>query len=435
MIGFPKTATDFSKFEKFFFSPELKSCFEKQKKFYLHNPGFFSAKTEDWKYFPFQGWVDRKWTFQPSTESVERKSISPLLPSSLPIFLENGRLSSSFKKEAFFLCSWKDFLTGKVQLDRDKREQILFTLEKKRNPFCSLNNICGEGWILIVKEALNQPLEIHYTQSDGQAIHSSSLRNFIFMEKQASAQILEVFYGRPDKPDLFLNVQTDCFLSEEAFLEYTGLDQTNEEDILIRHCFAELSPLSKAYFFSVSLNAAISRWHTELIQKEKSESEIRGLSLLEGRKHTDHRVSVKHQGLEGFSRQFYKSFLFDSAKHIFQGLVSIEKQAQRSNAGQLSKSFLFGKGALAVAFPELDISADEVQAQHGATVSSFQESKDLLFYLQSRGIDPSQAFYLVLSGLIEDSLSFLQTNMRSVLKIFTQQKLKQLELSQQNFFV
>ena len=163
-------------------------------------------------------------------------------------------------------------------------------------------------------------------------------------------------------------------------------------------------------------------------------SEVRGLSLLEGRKYADHKVAVKHTGIEGVSRQLYKSFLFDSAKQIFQGFVSIEKQAQKSDTSQLSKNFLFGKRALAVAFPELDISADDVKASHGATFSPFAENRDMIFYLQSRGIDQLQAFHLVLSGLIKEVFSCLQPNTQSALKPILEKKLNSVEYSVQGIF-
>ena len=380
--------------------------------------------------------MDQQWNFSESKNFLENKTVSSCISDSLLISIQNGKLFPPLQTKGLFLCSWRDFLTGKFQLDKEKKEKILLALGKQRNPFCSLNNIFyGEGLILVVKEPMSKPLEIHYIQNDKNDFQSLNFRSFIFVEERASAQILEVFQGRTDKQAMFLNIQTDCFLSEKASLEHTRLDQANSRDVLINHCFSDLSPSSKACFFSLSLNSGISRWHTELTQQAESVSEIRGLSLLEGRKHTDHRVSVRHQGVAGISRQLYRSFLFDSAKQIFQGLVSIEKQAQKSDTNQLSRNFLFGRGAFAVAFPELDISADDVKAQHGATVSSFMENKDRIFYLQSRGIDFLEAFHLILFGLIEDTFSCLQPDTKSALQPLVIKKLKSLETSINDFFV
>ena len=430
MIGFPKTLTDFAKYEQsFLHEKKWQNYFKEQTESYLKNQNFFSKKTEGWKYFPFMKVMGQDFVFSKPEVSLIKKESSPSFPSSLFISVKNGKAFPLFKQtEELFVCSWKEFLLGKIELDSKIKEKIFLTLQKKRNPFCSLNNaFYTDGLILVIKKNLKKPLEIHYRQSDANDKQGINLRNFIFLEKQASAQILEVFYGREEKQPLFFNIQTDCFVDEKAKLEHSRVDKAGDQDVLINQLFATLSKEAKACFFSLSLNAGVSRYHSELEQAEKSTSEVRGLSLLEGNQHSDHKVAVKHKGVEGISRQLYKSFLFDSAKQIFQGFVSIEKQAQRSDSKQLSQNFLFGKRAFAVAFPELDISADDVKANHGATVSPFAENKELIFYLQSRGIDSLQAFHLVLSALMEDLLSCLLPNTKNSLKFFLNTKLNSIE--------
>ena len=433
MIGFPKTLTDFSKYKKpFSLNKVWKNCFENQAEFYLKNQDFFSKKTEGWKYFPFQKVMRQEFVFGKANPSlIKEDASSGFLSPSLFISVRNGKAFPLFQQTTDLLvCSWKEFLLEEVKLDSKIKEKILLTLKKQRNPFCSLNNALYEnGLILVVKKSLNQPLEIHYTQSDTNDLQGLNLRNFIFVEEKASAQILEVFYGRKEEKPLFLNIQTDCFIAKKAKLEHSRVDKAGEQDILINQLFAELSKEAQACFFSLSLNAGISRWHSELEQAEKSVSEMRGLSVLEGKKYADHKVAVEHKGIEGVSRQLYKSFLFDSAKQIFQGFISIEKQAQKSNTSQLSKNFLFGKRAFAVAFPELEISADDVKASHGATVSPFTENRDLIFYLQSRGINTFEAFLLVLSSLIEEVFSCLQSNTKPALKAFLEKKINSIESS------
>ena len=437
MIGFPKTLTDFSQYKKSF--PKKKDwqdCFENQMQSYLDNQNFFSKNKEDWKYFPFQKIMNQKFVFNRENSTLLKEPTSPNLPSPLFISVKNGRFSTSFKpSKDFFICSWKDFLLSKVELDQKIKQRILNTLKKQRNPFCSLNNsLYSDGLILIIKKSLNQALEIHYTQSDTNDLQGLNLRNFIFIEKKVSAQIVETFHGRKEEKPLFFNIQTDCFVDQEAELEHCRIDKAKDQDTIINQLFSELSKASKACFFSLSLNAGISRYHSELTQEEKSFSEVRGLSLIEGKKYTDHKVSVSHKGTKGVSRQLYKSFLFDSAKQIFQGFISIEKQAQKSDTSQLSKNFLFSKGAFAVTSPELDIEADNVKASHGATVSPFTENQNLIFYLQSRGIDPLQAFHLVLSGLIEDVASCLQSNTQKMIKNLLNKKLQSIESSVKRSF-
>ncbi|MCZ0931537.1 MAG: SufD family Fe-S cluster assembly protein, partial [Oligoflexia bacterium] len=354
------------------------------------------------------------------------------IPSSFLIRVKNGKAFPAFQKNKnILLFQWSDFLAGKVILEDSIKNKIISALQKTRNNFCALNNVFyPEGFILVIKDHLKQPLEIHYTQSSKNEERGFNLRNFLFIEKRA--QVVEIFYPREEKKPLFLNIQTDCFLEEKANLEYCSVDQTSDQDILIHHLFSNLSKHSKAYFFTLCLNAGLSRWFKEVQQAEKSESQIKGLSLIAGNSHTDHRVIVKHQGKGGLSQQIYKSFLFDSARHIFQGLISIDKRADESDTSQLNKNYLFGPKAFAVAFPELDICPSNVKANHGAAVSSFFENKQLVFYLKSRGIDPVLSFHLVLLSLVQETLLGLRDNSKNLIQTLIGQRLSSLERSLEN---
>ena len=425
MIGFPKTPTDFSTALSNYKNPAFKDILKEQAQSYLDNFDFSHEKKEEWKYFPFQKILKKDYSFHKGFQ--ETKDSPPQIPNSLLIRVKNGKAFPAFQKNKnISLFHWADFLNGKALLADSIKNQIVSALQRARNNFCSLNNIFyPEGFIIVIKGYLTQPLEIHYSQSSQAEQQGLNLRNFIFIEKKA--QVVEVFYSREEKQPLLLNVQTDCFLEEKAKLEHCLVDQTSKQDTLVHHLFSNLSRQSKAYFFSLCLKAGLSRWSKEICQAEDSHSQIKGLSLMDGNSHTDHKVIVRHRGKNGISQQVYKSFLFDSAKHIFQGLISIEKQAEESDTSQLNKNYLFGSKALAVSFPELDICPSNVKAGHGATVSPFSENQEMIFYLKSRGIDPFQSFHLVLLSLVKDTLSGLQDNSKSLIQSLISQRVSILE--------
>lgn len=430
MIGFPKKLTDFSKncpppFQK----KEWKSFFENQAQSYLQDQYFFSKKKENGKYFPLQKFINQDFHFNLKDFLPLKEKISPLLPNSLCLSIHNGEMLSPLKQtKDLMIFPLSDFFLSQTQLEKKIKENILSSLNKKRNPFCHLSNILFKnGFIIIIKKHLKQPLEIHYTHSgkeDHQGIH---FRNFIFMEEQSSAQILEVFHGRLEEKTLFFNIQTDLFINKQAELEHIRLDQTKEQDVLINQLFADLSKQSQARFYSFSFKAAISRWLSELKQKEKSLSEIKGLSILGGNKYAEHNTSVLHEEEKGVSEQSFKSFLFDSAKQIFQGFLYIEKKAQHTLAEQVSNNFLFGKKAFAVASPTMDVIADNVKANHGATISPFTENQELIFYLQSRGIDSLSAIQLILMGMTKSILDGLQKNTKKVMQNILQKHLSDIK--------
>lgn len=419
MIGFPKSDVDFSKQSY----KNWQNSFDKQILSYLNPSCLLSERKNDWRHFPFGKVFDRNFAFD--FKGLDFKDKKSLFKNSIVIQVKNGKASVPEHPGISLFC-WSDFLKGKLKLADFVKKEILNKLDQKRNHFCSLNNtFFPKGFILILKKNLSQPVEIHYSQDSDSLEQGLNLRNFIFVESKA--QVIEVFHSRESNKDLFLNLQTDCFVKEQASLEFSCLDQTSNKDILIHQMFSHLSKKSQAHFFTLCLNSAVSRWHRQVEHKEQSQSHIRALSLISGKTHTDHQVCVKHKGEQGLSDQLYKSFLFDSARHIFHSLISIEESAKESDTSQLNKNYLFSPKASAISSPMLDVCPSQVKAGHGATVSSFDEKEDLIFYLKSRGIDSSLSFDLILSSLLKETFSNLEKNTQEIVQNLVQNKLLTLQ--------
>ena len=423
MIGFPKQLTDFS--AVFYKDKAWEKSFDKQIKLYLDSSYLTKEKKEDWKFFPFHKVLFSDFDFCSKLIEVENQKAQ--LKDSILIQIKNGR-PLPCESRAFQLLSWEDFLEGKVKLPPAVQSKVRFSLNQERNHFSCLNNtFYPKGFLLVFKDHLKQPVEIHHTQDSFAPQQALNLRSFIFVEK--SAQVLEFFYERNSRRPLFLNAQTDCFLEETAQLEYFSFDNMAEKDVVIHQMFSYLNKKSKAYFFNLSLNAGLSRWFKYVEQEEESESKIKALSLMSGKTYTDYKTSIKHQGLRGQSEQFFKSFLFDSARYIFQGLIAIEKSADESDTSQLNKNYLFSPKTSAVSLPELDIYPANVKAKHGSATSSFFENNQLLFYLKSRGIDSAESFHLALLSLLEEIFLDCPQNIRAFIKKRIEEKLPFLEKS------
>ena len=395
--------------------------------------GFPHKKTEGWGHFPFQKILKTGYVF--SEFPKEKSAISSIYSDPIVLKVHNGIPALPEKPVGFSVLSWKDILRGKQRLPAEIKNFISQALQSKREGLCPLNNALAlNGLILVVEKNLKTPLEIQYsynTPAETQAESGAdNLRNFIFLRDNSQAQIMETFYGNsPKNVPILLNLQTDVFVGKKASLEFIRLDQGKEKDAFFSHFFCELSAEAKANLFTLSLHSGTSRFLTHLFQQEKSLSEILGLSILGGGRHTEHQVTAEHLGEEGRSHQFYQSLLFQSARHVFRGMTRIEKAAQETEARQLNRNLILGDRALAVSAPELDIKADDVKASHGSSTSSLEENRSLLFYLQSRGIKPRQALNLILSSLIKETFSPLSPNSQQILETLVWNHLQSLEPS------
>ena len=442
MIGFPKTKADFplgfwSPSPLRGIQPELSRALDIQKHFFLSNREFSAQKKRDWKYFPLAKLLPRDFLFCEGLAPPlsPRSHIAPVSKAGLALVIQDGRpVGLPLEDEGLFVCSWRAFLSSPPKsLDSRIRGKILESLKKPRDPFCALSHLLfPDGLILVAKKSLRRPLELHYTWSESlkpATARGFNLRNFIFVEPGADLCLFERFHSPLSARPLFLNLQADVFVGKSASLQHIRTDQLSKNDTVVNQLQACLGPKARANFFVLSLQAGQARWGASVRQEADSQSDIKGLSLLDSDTYSDHNVSVWHRGRGGESSQSYRSFLFDSARQVFQGFVSMDREAQKCSARQFSGSFLFGEKASAVACPELDIKADDVKASHGAALSPYAENRELLFYLQSRAVGPVEAFQMIVSSLLEDSLSGLEGAEKKFIRSLCDEKLKSLQPS------
>ncbi|MDP3636772.1 MAG: SufD family Fe-S cluster assembly protein, partial [Azonexus sp.] len=136
---------------------------------------------------------------------------------------------------------------------------------------------------------------------------------------------------------------------------------------------------------SFALGARLARTGiTVALQAEDATCTLDGLYLTDGRQHVDHHTRIDHLKPRCSSREFYKGVLNGASRAVFNGRVVVHPDAQGSDALQTNHNLLLSENAEIDTKPQLEIWADDVKCNHGATVG--QLNVDQVFYLCSRGI-------------------------------------------------
>ena len=100
------------------------------------------------------------------------------------------------------------------------------------------------------------------------------------------------------------------------------------------------------------------------------------------------------------SHQKIKNILLENSKGIFQGKVFVSKDAQKTDAYQLSKGLILNDKAEFSTKPELEIYADDVKCSHGSTSGNIDQ--DAVYYLMTRGLSKKEATKLIIKGFLND---------------------------------
>ena len=132
------------------------------------------------------------------------------------------------------------------------------------------------------------------------------------------------------------------------------------------------------------------------LEGEGAEAKLSGCYFGSETQHFDFHTYQNHKVGHSVSDLLFKGALRGRARTIYQGLIKIHPDAQRSDAYQANRNLILSSKARADSIPSLEIEANDVRCTHGATVG--QVDDDQLYYLMTRGLTRHEAELLVIGG-------------------------------------
>ena len=152
---------------------------------------------------------------------------------------------------------------------------------------------------------------------------------------------------------------------------------------------------------SISIGGALVRNDVQgLLDAEGISCTLNGLYLVDGTQHVDNHMRVDHAKPNCYSHELYKGILDGAGRSVFNGLIHVWEDAQKTDAVQSNRNLLLSEEALAHSNPQLEIFADDVRCTHGSTIGQLDE--DAVFYLRSRGIGEAAAKSLLTYAFASD---------------------------------
>lgn len=114
-----------------------------------------------------------------------------------------------------------------------------------------------------------------------------------------------------------------------------------------------------------------------------------------------HIETVQHHLAPGsLSDLFIKGVFEDKSKFVYQGMIRLEKDAQKSHAYQKNQNLILSPGVFVDSRPYLEILANDVFCTHGSTTGKLNE--DQLLYAQIRGLSEDESKRMLVQGFIDE---------------------------------
>lgn len=252
---------------------------------------------------------------------------------------------------------------------------------------------------------LKQPLYVVHMTRGGERSAATHLRHLIQAGRGARATVIEHYIGEPGSQAL-VSAMVRCDLDDGAAIEHYRLNEQEAGVYLFAATHVRQARDSRFSGHVVHAGGRIAR--SELyarLEGPGAECVANGLYLGSERQIVDTYVSIDHLAPDCSSRQLFRGVLDGQSRGVFNGKVTVAREAQRTDAQQMNNNLLLSEDAEADSRPQLTINADDVKCSHGSTVG--QINADALFYLRARGLSEAVARAILVRAFAQEVLAHM----------------------------
>jgi Fe-S cluster assembly protein SufD len=194
---------------------------------------------------------------------------------------------------------------------------------------------------------------------------------------------------------------TDVMIGDGAQVKFVYVQNTSSAGFFSVQR-ARLGRDSKLTTLNFAIGGSFSKTDVEVdLNGQGAESDMLGLVFGDKDQQFDFHTLQGHRAPDTRSDLLFKSALDGSSHSKYTGVISIGKDAPRSEAYQANRNLLLSDDARADTEPKLEILIDDVaRCTHGATIGPVDDEQ--LFYLRSRGLDTDTASRLIVEGFFQE---------------------------------
>lgn len=361
----------------------------------LKTAGLPTRRFEAWHYTDFKNLL-RLVPTDLGTGSVE--PLSPTVAGSAVLSVLQGEAAGKTSVDGLSVSRYVDSLTAGTAaagLEALGRDDAIGRINA---------SFVRDGYVIEFPEGteLEAPLEIQFVHAGGQ-IHS---RLPVIFGAGAKATVIERHEGVPGAAALVSSV-SEVKLGKGAEVTWIILQEQGAEDTHLGQIRIDLGADAKLKLFVINAGGKLVRQELHIkVTGEGADLSLRGVNLLGGDTHTDVTMVLGHDVPHTGSTEVIRNVVFDRARGVFQGMIRVAPDAQKTDAKMACNTLLMSDEAEFSVKPELEIFADDVQCGHGATVADIDSNH--LYYLMARGIPKNKARAMLVNAFVAEIIEELE---------------------------
>lgn len=250
---------------------------------------------------------------------------------------------------------------------------------------------------------LEMPLRACYTLADGsRAILPYSL---IILEPDTRVTFIEEFVSRDTDESALCGATTEIFAGAGSEIRFISVQQNGANVYHIGGQVIAHDRDASSEWVSIALGGQVQHIEAEArMQGDGSRIEWRGATF--GNREQQHVIAptLRHLGTHTESHLDFKTVVAGKSYSVFDGMIKIDHHSHATSTRLEEHAVHLSGAARSDSIPGLMIDTNDV-AKAGHASTSGQVDEEQLFYMQTRGINKTDAVHLIVMGFFEPALN------------------------------
>jgi Fe-S cluster assembly protein SufD len=219
----------------------------------------------------------------------------------------------------------------------------------------------------------------------------------ISLGKRSRLTVIEEQLSETGEKISFHAGSTEVFIGDDAKLVYATLQDWSRNVYHYSNQRASVGRNAELQWIQTVLGGRMVKTNSYFnLAGPGAQAFVHGFLFGDTRQHFHLHTLQRHLVEHTTSDLMIKGCLKDRARSVYQGLIQVAENAQRTDAYQANRNLLLSPQARADSIPGLEILANDVRCTHGATIGNVDEEQ--MFYLMARGLHRREAQRLIVEG-------------------------------------
>ncbi len=193
---------------------------------------------------------------------------------------------------------------------------------------------------------------------------------------------------------------TELLVGDRANLKYVSLQDWGRNVYDFRHERARVGRDAQLDWILGTMGGHLTKDFAEIeLDGQGGWARMSGLFFSDTDQLIDHDTQQNHNAPNTTSDLLFKGALKHESRSVWQGMIRVLPDAQKTDGFQANRNLLLSEKARADSIPGLEILANDVRCTHAATVGKLEDEP--VFYLMSRGMTQEDAERLLVVGFFD----------------------------------